>query len=306
LSGQNFIVGGVDGGSTFTAMTDTAPNPGDTFVLEAATATINILNGILFTGGPRILRNLRVILPPQSGSTVPLLLVDMTLLLSGVSFGVADPSGAFIVLNRSIIASGTNISGIPGVGTTPLGFSLMGQSGPNIGLICQGGSALSTQGCYFRDTQLYSSNSGTIGMGQALLLRCVCNGSDGGIWSCGQIRVLDSISDGIGLSGATAHFSSVDISNSAGSGIYLTDSTLRLDSGVTSLIPNANAGVRIDAHGRVTAAGAGSAVTITGVSSPDVIVGDNGAELWTDIASGAAPRNDYVSPTALMASVTAV
>jgi hypothetical protein len=287
-------------------MADIAPNPGDAFVLEAASATINILNGILFTGGPRILRNLRVILPPQSGSTIPLLLVDMTLLLSGVSFGVADPSGAFIVLNRSIIASGTNILGIPGVGATPLGFSLLGQGGPNIGLICLAGSTLSTQGCYFRDTQLYALNTGVIITGQALLLRCVCGGSNGSIWDCGQTRILDSIADGINLFGSAAHFSGVDISNSAGSGIYLTDSTLRLDSGVTSLIPNADAGVRIDAHGRVTAAGAGTSVTITGTSNPDVIVGDNGAELWTDIASGAAPRNDYVSPTTLLASVTAV
>lgn len=305
LSGQRAVVGNI-AGATLTAMLGTAPAPGDTFVLEATTATINIIDGVVFTNGLRLLRNLRVILPPQNLSTSPLLLIDMTLLVSGVQFVASSPAGSFIVLTRSTIAAGSNIAGIPGVEANPLGFALTGVGAPNLGLICYAASAMSLQGCTFRDAQLLASNGGSVAMGQSLCQRCVAVGADGAVWSVDQSRILDAIGDGLNLAGATARLSAVDISNSANSGVYLTGGDLRLDTSVTSIVPNADAGVRIDGQGRVVAVGAGTAVTITGVATPDVIVGANPPATWADLAAGIALHHDYAAPLSRIASVATV
>jgi hypothetical protein len=305
LNGRRAIVGNVTG-TTFTAMLSDAPAPGDTFVLEATTATINFANGTLLTGGIRLLRNLKVILPPQDVTTIQLLLVDMTLLLSGVQFVAATSAGAFIVLTRSTVAAGSNAVGIPGVEANPIGFVLKGNGAPNLGMICYAASALSLQGCYFRDAQILATNGGSMSMGQTLCQGCACIATDGAVWTADQSRYLNAPGDGLSFTAASARLSAVDISNSGGSGVNLAGTDLRLDTSVTSIVPNADAGVRIDGQGRVVASGAGAGVTITGVANPDVIVGVNAPATWADLAAGVAPHNDYAAPLSRNASVATV
>jgi hypothetical protein len=198
LNSTRAVVGNVTG-SSFTIMYNGAtPSPGDTFVLEATTATINILAGAILTGGTRMLRNLRVNLPPQAGGMPPLLLIDMTLFVSGVRFTASTLAGAFVVLSRSTLVSGGNLTSLPGVEANPLGMTLMGFGGmPNVGLLCHGASALSLQGCYFRNAQILATNCSALGAGQSLFQESLCIAVDGACWNLDQSRILNAVNDGM-------------------------------------------------------------------------------------------------------------
>jgi hypothetical protein len=302
LIGQRYVVGYI-GGAKFVLMGNVLPDPGDTLVLEIANATINVLDGLMFNGGPRILSDVRVYLPPQIGSLPAMLLVDTTLLMSGVTFTTATPSPAFVVLNRSTLAAGMGITGIPGVEANPLGFSMIGVGGPNIGVLCQGGT-LPIQGCYFSETVLLASSNGVVSLAQSLCERCVCSASDGADWTSAGSRILDAPGDGLVVDGSSARVTSVDISNSAGSGINVSASDLRIDSSLTSATANAGTGIRIGQQGRVTVYDNGSGATITGLSNPDVFVGTNGAATWADLIAGVVPRSDFTNPLTTFSSIS--
>jgi hypothetical protein len=300
LNGQSFIVGNVSG-STFTLMgagVFATPAPGDTLVLEAATAAINITDSITFTGGPFLLRNLQLVLPPS------LFLLNNTLILSGVLVTSAL-SGGHIALVSSTLASGRGLlASIPGVGPNPMGFSVVG---PGIGIQCQLSGSMTTQSSYFRDVTFIISNS-TVDTNQDLYQGCLVYVVNESQWRCSECRYLDAtpFPAALTLLDASSALTNVDISNTVGPGIALESSSLYLSGVISSVVPNTDTGIRISGQGRVAGQIGFLTPTITGIANPDVIIGHNAPATWANLISGAAPRSDFAALIPIFASIALI
>jgi hypothetical protein len=291
LSGQSFIVGNVNG-STFTVMTtdNIAPGPGDTFVLEAVTAAINITDSITFTGGLFLMRDLQLIIPPV------LALTDDTLILSGVHI-TAPLSGAFITLTNGTLASGSGVFANI-AGPNPIGFSM---TGSGAGIISKFGGSMQVQNSYFRDVTLIVHNCNAEIL-QVLYQGCVLFVIVGSYWDSFESRYLDcQASPGaLNFIDSASTLANIDVSNCPVYGIYVESSRLHINGAVTSVIPNGLVGVFINEQGSVAASF--TTPSITG-SSGDAIVGQNAVATWANLVSGVAPRSDFATPAPVFASI---
>lgn len=302
LAGQQFVVGNIVG-AAFTLMSTAAPAPGDAFVFEATNATVTAANGILFSGGPRVLQDLTVVLPDPTTAVPPaLLLLDTSLILSGARFEMGGPGGVIVVVESTLSAGAGNM-GIPGTPPNPLGMFAQGAGGPSLNLLFLGSSFVSLGNSYIRDATVQTSAGASLLLNASLTQRCVLSGGAGGHWNSSDCQYVDGQSDGLNLEGASASLSRVDISNAAGSGIRVTSSDLRLEPPITSAVANADSGIRIGPQGRVAVSNNATGVTLSGVGNPDVIVGVNAPSSWADLIAGIAARTDFVAPLTTVSSI---
>ncbi len=296
LDGRSFIVGNVSG-PTFTLMGvsfNALPNPGDTFVLEAVTAAINITDNITFTGGLFLLRDLQLIISPV------LTLADDTLILSGVHV-TAPLNGSFINLVNGTLASGSGVfAATPGMGANPMGFSM---TSPGIGIVSQFGGSMPIQNSYFRDAVIDLSTC-TADLLYTLWRGCLIFITGGSYWSNAWCRHLDALATpgALTFTNATVSLSNVDISNSSSYGIYLATGLMQINDGdLSSATPNGSMGVLLDTQGSISLSNFASP-TITGAGG-DVVIGQNPVATWADVMSGVALRSDFASPISKFASV---
>jgi len=248
-------------------MANLLPAPGDTFDIYTSSTQISILSGLVIVGGMIILKDLIINLPAATPFLPSLLLSDTQVMLSGVQFLTSSTNPTNIVLDRSVMTTGSANLGLPNtaqtLGTVPIGMSAIGRNTSNLSITCQNGSELTLPNTYLEHVQLSTGIGGSV-VSLSFVVSLVCLFiANGGEWTSSTCRQINHTQNGLQASnGAVANLSDVFITGAASNGVLV-------DTGATATLTN---------------------MTITGSAVNGVFVDNGGLAIITnaDISSSTA------------------